>query len=87
MPKTIRHILKAAEVALDAPLRLSLDPTAAPSCGVSRSAPAASSVRIVQSQPDYAMIEVTCACGRTTLIRCDYVAPNPSPVRQEPAQG
>ncbi len=87
MTKTIRHILKADEVNLDAPLRLSLDPAATPSCQASRSASPASSVRIVQNHPDYAVIEVTCACGRTTSIRCDYVAASPSPVRQEPAQG
>jgi hypothetical protein len=87
MPKTIRHILKASEVRLEAPLRLSLDPAAAPSCEASRSASAASSVRIVQNHPDYAVIEVTCACGRTTSIRCDYAAASPSPARQEPAQG
>jgi len=87
MAKTIRHILKAAEVRVDAPLRLSLDPAATPSCETSRSAAAASSVRIVQNHPDYAVIEVTCSCGRTTSIRCDYVAATPSPARQESAQG
>lgn len=84
MPKTIRHILKADEIRLETPLRLSLDPTATPPCEASRSA---SSVRIVQNHPDYAVIEVTCACGKTTSIRCDYATANPSPVRQEPAQG
>jgi hypothetical protein len=87
MPKTTQHILKAAEVTLDDRLRLSLEPAAPASCAVPHGAPAASSVRITQNHPDYATIEVTCPCGRTTHIRCDYAAASPSPVRQEPNQG
>lgn len=70
---------------MDDPLQLSIDPTAATCCSGSRSVPAASSVRITQNHPEYAVLEVTCPCGRTTHIRCDYPAANPSPVRQEPA--
>ncbi|MGE5297113.1 MAG: hypothetical protein ACM3VT_20000 [Solirubrobacterales bacterium] len=87
MARTMRRILKAAEVVSEAPLRLSLDPAAATSCDASRSGTGASNVRIVQNHPEYAVIEVTCACGKITLIRCDYGAANPSPVRQEPTQG
>lgn len=91
MSKTIRHVLKADEVALDDSFPLSLDPAAAAAPGAtSRPAPAAPAgpgVRITQSHPDYAVIEVTCPCGRTTSIRCDYAAASPSPVQQEPSQG
>lgn len=84
--KTIRHVLKAAEVVVDDPVRLSIDPHAGAGRGGSASTPAGSSARIAQTHAEYAVIEVTCSCGRTTHIRCDYVAANPSPVRQEPAQ-
>jgi hypothetical protein len=83
MSTTTRHVLKAAEVTLEEPLRLSLDPTAAAACAGPRSAPDAASVRITQSHPDHAVIEVTCSCGRTTYLRCDYAAASPPPVRQE----
>jgi len=36
------------------------------------------SVRIVQERPDGVVLEVTCPCGRTTLIQCDYVAAPPA---------
>ena len=85
-PKTTRHVLKATEVALDNPVQLAIDPTAATDCCRSKSAPAGPSARITQTHPDYAVIEVTCACGRTTHVRCDYVAGNPAGVRQEPTQ-
>jgi 23S rRNA-/tRNA-specific pseudouridylate synthase len=86
MSRITRHVLKAAEVTLDDPFQLSLDPAAAAPCAASRSAPAVSSVRITQNHPDYAVLEVTCPCGRTTHVRCDYAAASPSPVRQEPSQ-
>lgn len=85
MPKTIRHVLKAAEVTLEAPLALSLDPTAAPGGG-SRSAGAAARVRIAQNHADYAVIEITCPCGRTTYVRCDYAAAGAVPARPESSQ-
>jgi hypothetical protein len=28
--------------------------------------------RIVESQPQYAIIEVTCSCGTKTHIRCEF---------------
>jgi len=72
MPRTMRHILKADEVTFDDPLPLGLD-AAVPSQGMEpRCASAGPSVRIAQSHPEYAVIEVTCACGQTTYIRCDY---------------
>ncbi len=86
-PRTIRHVLKAAEVTLDDPVQLSIDPTTATDCNGSRSVPAGTRVRVTQSHPDYAMIEVTCSCGRMTYVRCDYAAANSSPVRPEPTQG
>ncbi|MEN6424057.1 MAG: hypothetical protein ABFE13_01745 [Phycisphaerales bacterium] len=84
MPKTIRHVLKAAEVTLDDPVQLAIDPAATTGCCGPKSAPAGPSARITQTHPEYALIEVTCACGRTTQVRCDYVAASPSDVRQEP---
>ena len=71
MVKTTRRILKADEVALRDPFRLDLAPTAL-SAGPEFPAAAGPSVRIAQSHPQYAIIEVTCPCGRTTSIRCEY---------------
>jgi hypothetical protein len=30
------------------------------------------SARIVRTAPDHVMIEVICACGTKTMLRCDY---------------
>jgi hypothetical protein len=29
-------------------------------------------VRILENQDQYAVMEVTCSCGKKTIIRCDY---------------
>ena len=86
MPKTTRRVLKAAQVALSDPLRLSLDPAAPAGGEAAQPGAAAPRVRLVQNHPEYAVIEVTCSCGKTTQVRCDYAAAAPAPV-QEPAQG
>lgn len=39
---------------------------------------AAAEVRIVEQHPDYALVEVRCACGRCTYVQCRYPA-GPAP--------
>lgn len=72
MAKVERHVLKADEVSLDGPLQLSLDPAATAACAAPRASSTCAGARIAQSHPEYVVIEVTCGCGRTTQIRCDY---------------
>jgi len=33
-----------------------------------------SSVQIVENQPGFAVIEITCCCGEKTYLRCEYVS-------------
>jgi hypothetical protein len=82
--KTMRRILKADEVAMEGPLQLSIAPAAA-LCGHGPQADSgAPSVRVAQSRAEYAVIEVTCPCGQTTYIRCDYAAAGVSSAPLEP---
>ncbi len=79
MIKPTRHILKAEEVAICDPFHLDLHP-AVPPAGpeappAGPEAPPAGTgprVRIAQNHPQHAIIEVTCPCGKTTYIRCEY---------------
>lgn len=71
MPKTMRHVLKASEVQLAGPLQLSLDPGATPQADGSPAA-APARIRIAENHPEYALVEVTCSCGKTSYVRCDY---------------
>jgi hypothetical protein len=85
MLKTARHILKANQVAFDGPLHLGFDPAGQPHGATVQCISAGPSARVTQNHPQYAIIEVTCSCGKTTYIRCDYAA-SPAPVAQSPEQ-
>jgi hypothetical protein len=87
MLKTTRHILKADEVAFENPLHLDLDPAVRSGHAEAPRGLADPSVRIAENHADYAVIEVTCACGKTTYIRCEYPAAGPSPTQPAPVQG
>jgi len=77
MSKSRRHILKAAQVALNSPFQLSIDSVVGPTCQKAGAASAGATVRLVQDHPEYAIIEIVCPCGRSTQVRCDYAAANP----------
>ena len=82
MLKTPRRILKADQVTFDDPLPLGFD-TPVQAAGVASACTCSGpSVRIVQNHPQYAIIEVTCTCGETTYIRCEYAAAPASALRQ-----
>jgi len=86
MPKTTRHVLKADEVALEGPHQLSIDPAATPGGTGTRVAAGAPKAHIVENHADHAVIEVTCPCGRTTQVRCEYTAAAAPSVPQEAGQ-
>ena len=87
MVKTTRHVLRADEVAFENPLHLGLNPAVRPRGADAQCVPAGPSVRIAENHPEYAVIEVTCACGKTTSIRCDYAAADPSRAGQASEPG
>ena len=86
MPKTTRHVLKADEVALEGPHQLSIDSAVTPGCTGPRVAAGAPKAHLVESHADHAVIEVTCPCGRTTQVRCEYTAATAPSVPQESGQ-
>ncbi len=62
----------AGKVRLDSGMTRSVD--SSPTGQVNRAVESAgaASARIVKAAPDHVMIEVTCACGAKTMLRCDY---------------
>jgi hypothetical protein len=42
------------------------------SCGAAASAGHKHEARIVESHPDYAILEIVCGCGFTSHIQCQY---------------
>ena len=76
MERNMRQILKASEVQFEAPVQLGLVPGATSAPAPPQPAPAAGPMqaraRIAETNAEYALIELTCACGQTTYLRCDY---------------
>jgi hypothetical protein len=71
MVQTTSRILKSGDVEVEG--RFQLDLVAPlPSAKSSNTAVGTSKVRILENQNEYAVMEVTCPCGRKTIIRCDY---------------
>ena len=72
MQKRTGHVLKSNEVQLDGKFQLNASQTQAgrtPQGGSFSSSP---QVRILENNPEYAVIGVTCCCGTEMSIRCDY---------------
>ena len=78
MEKTTGHILKGSDVKLQGQVRLDaaqVIPIAANGKSVTSTAP---QVRIVENQPEFAVIEVTCNCGKKTYAKCEYANGQPA---------
>jgi hypothetical protein len=66
------HVLKANQVRFDEPVRLSIGNGPAPEQDDSRQAHGQPRVRLAETGPDFAVIEVICSCGRVAHVRCEY---------------
>lgn len=67
MAKQIRRILKSNDVRLQGSFRLEMPKEKSPSSTTAQ-------VRILENNPQFAVIEITCSCGEKTNIRCEYAA-------------
>ena len=71
MLQSTNRILKSDEVDVEG--RLTLELGNVQPQGQNKNHPAGvAKVRILENQNEYAVMEVTCCCGRKTVIRCDY---------------
>lgn len=70
------RIIKGSNVKLEGTFRLDAGiarPAAKePPAAASQQAAPAVQARIIESNPQYAVIEVICTCGTRTQIRCEY---------------
>ena len=72
MIKTAGRILKSNDVKLEG--QFHLDVTQAGSNLQKQQVAALSEpqVRVLENHPEYAVIEVTCSCGRKMSLKCEY---------------
>lgn len=74
MAEAVRTVLKKGQVKLGEPYRLGGGAAGAPGSSGARA-------RVVEQGDAGALIEVVCACGRKTYLRCDY-----APAEQAPGE-
>ena len=74
MMETSRRILKKDDVELDGRYQLDLGPGKSEANGPVSVNTVASEpqARIIENQPEYAVIEVTCSCGMKVCLKCEY---------------
>lgn len=74
MPRTSGRILKCEDVELEGNYLLEI-PQITCSAGEPRKKNAVTvtpQVRILESHPEYAVMEVTCSCGTKMSLKCEY---------------
>jgi hypothetical protein len=72
MGKTTGHILKADNVKLEGQLHLDLWNVQAGPSNQKSAALSAPQARVIENQPEFAILEVTCSCGNKICLRCEY---------------
>jgi hypothetical protein len=76
MKNTTGNLLRADHVKLEGQLQLDLLTARSDIPNAQNAAPKA---RILENQPEFAIIEITCPCGTKTNLRCQYAPPGTSP--------
>jgi len=72
MAKAAGHILKRNNVKLGDRFQLDTGEVVPGSAKGKDVASATPQVSIVENQPEFAVIEITCSCGTKTYVRCEY---------------
>jgi predicted RNA-binding Zn-ribbon protein involved in translation (DUF1610 family) len=72
MIQATSRILKSSDVEVEGRFHLDLSHPVSSAQNSRNAAVGTSKVRILENQNEYAVMEVTCPCGRKTIIRCDY---------------
>jgi hypothetical protein len=70
--KSANRVLKASEVEVSGTYSLTTGSSSCPTSPDKTSAQGPAQARIVEQHPQYALLEITCACGHTMQVKCDY---------------
>ncbi|MDI9433642.1 MAG: hypothetical protein QM570_18160 [Planctomycetota bacterium] len=85
MPRMTGRVLKAGQVQWQGAFQLELHPKAGAGSETPSEAAVPAKIRIVENQSQFALFEVTCACGKTLFVRCEYSEPQESPMSAQAA--
>ncbi len=83
MTKAARRIIKKSNVILEGKFTLDIvqpEPDQPKQPGTALVEP---QVRIVENQPEFAVIEITCSCGTGMYLKCEYAGAKAPEVAQK----
>lgn len=66
------HILKGENVKIEGQFRLDLGMLAPNSVEQRNKGHNTAQAKIVETNPEFAILEITCSCGTKTHVRCEY---------------
>jgi len=72
MIKTAGRILKSNDVKLEGQFHLEVTNAGLQVPKTQAAASSEPQVRVLENHPQYAVIEVTCGCGRKMSLKCEY---------------
>jgi hypothetical protein len=70
--KFVNRVLKASEVEVSGTYSLATGSSSSATSPGTTSTQGPAQARIVEQHPQYALLEITCACGNTMQVKCDY---------------
>jgi hypothetical protein len=70
--KSAIRVLKANEIEVSGIYSLATGRSASPALQTAAGMQDSPQARIVEQHPQYAVLEITCACGQTLQVKCDY---------------
>ena len=86
MRNTTGRILKESDVKLDGQFTLDIVQTEKSSSIEPAADLVEPKVRIVESQADFSVIEITCSCGTSMFLRCEYASVKAAEVSEKNAE-
>jgi hypothetical protein len=78
MNKVTGHILKGTDVKLEGQVRLDTQNSAKKPSVAKNTQSVTSQAHIVETNPDFVVIQITCSCGTKTLIKCNHTDGQPA---------
>jgi len=72
MTQATSRILKGSDVEVEGRFSLDLGHPPQPAQNSKNAAAGPAKVIILENQNEFAVMEVTCCCGRKTIVRCEY---------------
>jgi hypothetical protein len=86
MRKTACRILKESEVKLEGKFTLDIVQSETSPSGEPAAALVEPQVRIVETQSEFSVIEITCSCGTSMFLRCEYASVKATEVSEQKAE-